>query len=137
MANQSALTIRLFQPADQAATRQLILTGLGEHFGVIDSSRNPDLDDITAAYVLPGHYFAVALVGDRLVGSGALVGEPFGAEPTGRLVRMSVDREHRRQGVGKALVEHLNRRSATARLHPAAGRDEPRLARRDRPLPAL
>ncbi|CAA9269377.1 MAG: hypothetical protein AVDCRST_MAG93-2561, partial [uncultured Chloroflexia bacterium] len=40
------LAIRPFTPADQKAARDLVLDGLGEHFGWIDTSRNPDLDDI-------------------------------------------------------------------------------------------
>ena len=37
------MLIRAFEPRDQAAARQLILAGLGEHFGWIDETCNPDL----------------------------------------------------------------------------------------------
>jgi ribosomal protein S18 acetylase RimI-like enzyme len=96
--------IRPFEAGDQEAARGLILAGLGEHFGWIDEARNPDPDDIAAHYVAPDHAFVVAQLGGELVGTGALVPE---GEGTGRLVRMSVSSEHRRWGIGRALVDHL------------------------------
>ncbi len=98
------LTIRPFEERDQAAARRLVLAGLGDHFGVIDETRNPDLDDILASYVGPGHLFILAERDGELVGTGALVTESVGV---GRLVRMSVDRQRRGQGIGRALVAHL------------------------------
>src|SRR5579883_3043906 len=49
--------IRPFVPPDQQAARVLILRGLGEHFGWIDETCNPDLDDIAATYTGAGHLF--------------------------------------------------------------------------------
>jgi GNAT superfamily N-acetyltransferase len=100
----STITIRDFAPTDQTATRRLVLAGLGDHFGVIDETMNPDLDDITAHYLAPGHRFVLAERDGTLVGAGALIEE---TPDTGRLVRMSVDRTHRGQGIGRALVNHL------------------------------
>ena len=105
--------IRRFAPGDQLAARRLILEGLGERWGWVDETRNPDLDDIAAHYLTPGHYFVVVERDGELIGTGALVAE--GAEgtegadrqATGRIVRMSVAREHRGRGLGRALVEHL------------------------------
>src|SRR3712207_405159 len=99
--------IRPFVPGDQLAARRLILHGLGERWGWIDETRNPDLDDIAAHYVAPGHYFVVVEWGDELIGTGALVAEGAGGAVAGRIVRMSVAREHRGRGLGRALVEHL------------------------------
>jgi ribosomal protein S18 acetylase RimI-like enzyme len=82
----------------------LILRGLGEHFGYIDESLNPDVDDIFANYVSAGHDFVVAVVRGDLVGTAALVHENPG---TGRFARISVDTAYRRQGIGRALVRHL------------------------------
>ncbi|HSH82966.1 MAG TPA: GNAT family N-acetyltransferase [Herpetosiphonaceae bacterium] len=96
--------IRPFTPADQVAARDLVLDGLGEHFGWIDPSRNPDVDDIAAHYLARGHLFVVAHIGETLVGTGALIAVD---EQTGRLVRMSVHRRWRRRGLGRALVAHL------------------------------
>ncbi len=98
------IIIRPFEPQDQAVARQLILTGLGEHFGWIDETCNPDLDDIAANYVELGHVFLVAEIGDELVGTGGLIAE---REDVGCIVRMSVSRMHRREGIGRALVAHL------------------------------
>src|SRR5215469_12477663 len=68
--------IRPFVPGDQDAARRLILAGLGEHFGFIDPSYNPDLDDIQANYVAGGHVFVVAELDGALVGTaGLLVGK--------------------------------------------------------------
>jgi ribosomal protein S18 acetylase RimI-like enzyme len=98
------LTIRSFAPADQTAARRLILNGLGDHFGTIDETMNPDLDDIEAHYLRPGHRFVLAERDGELVGAGALIAEGPGV---GRLVRMSVAAQHRGRGIGRALVRHL------------------------------
>jgi len=99
-----ALLIRSFEPRDQDGVRWLILTGLGERFGWIDETCNPDLDDIAANYVESGHIFVVVEVDGELVGAGALITED---NDRGRIVRMSVKRTHRRRGIGHALVTHL------------------------------
>ena len=98
------MLIRSFEPRDQDAARQLILAGLGEHFGWIDETRNPDLDNITANYIERGHTFVIAETNDELIGTGALITE---SEDTGRITRMSVSRMYRRKGIGCALVTHL------------------------------
>ncbi len=102
--SDSTVTIRPFTQADQGPVRRLILTGLGEHFGFVDESRNPDLDDVAASYLAPGHAFVVAELAGELVGTRALLEEAPGV---GRLVRMSVDPAHRRRGIGRSLVAHL------------------------------
>jgi ribosomal protein S18 acetylase RimI-like enzyme len=98
------LVIRPFAAADQEAARRLILAGLGEHFGTIDESLNPDLTDIAATYLAAGHPFVVACLAGELVGTGAL---RFVGEQAGELVRISVSRDHRRQGIAQAVVAHL------------------------------
>lgn len=96
--------IRPFTPPDQAATRQLILEGLGSHFGFIDETMNPDLDDIWQHYVVPGNIFVIAEIEGQIVGTGGLIEE---AKGIGRLVRMSVSAHHQRRGIGRMLVQHL------------------------------
>jgi GNAT superfamily N-acetyltransferase len=96
--------IGLFTPEDQQAARALILAGLGEHFGWIDERRNPDLDDIAASYAPPRCTFLVAESAGKLVGTAAL---RHVDECTGELVRVSVQREWRGQGVGRLLVARL------------------------------
>jgi ribosomal protein S18 acetylase RimI-like enzyme len=96
--------IRPFRPADQAEARVLILDGLAEHFGWADPTANPDIDDIAASYLDRGHLFIVAEADSALIGSAGLVIEEGGS---GRVVRVSVARACRRQGLARALVAHL------------------------------
>src|SRR4051794_34810814 len=101
------LLIRPFAPADQAAARALIVAGLGEHFGAIDETLNPDLDDIAAGYpAATGTVFLVAERAGALVGTAALTTEDLD-DPEGWIVRVAVDPAQRRQGIAAALVAHL------------------------------
>lgn len=106
--------IRPFQPADQAEARALILAGLGEHFGFIDETLNPDLDDIDAHYIRRGDEFFVAEFDGRIAGTVGLILE---SADVARIVRMSVDAGCRRSGLASALVaackEAARRRGAT------------------------
>lgn len=97
--------IRPFQPADQQAVRDLILAGLGEHWGFIDPALNPDLDDIAAHY--DRAVFLVAERAGEVIGTGALVHE---AAEVGRIVRMSVRADMRRLGLGSLILRELCRR---------------------------
>jgi GNAT superfamily N-acetyltransferase len=96
--------IRPFVAADQEAARRHILNGLGEHFGFIDETRNPDIDDILGHYISSGQAFIIAEMDGVVVGTGALISE---AAQIGRIVRMSVGREMRRQGIARALMARL------------------------------
>jgi putative acetyltransferase len=96
------LTFAAFTPQDQSEARELILRGLGEHWGWIDPSRNPDLEDIAFSYSQA--WFIVVRCGGVLVGTGALV--PRSPEEA-EIVRMSVDQELRRQGVGRQILDRL------------------------------
>lgn len=82
--------------------RRLVLEGLGEHFGFIDETMNPDLDDIAASFG-PG-VFLVALDGGEIVGTGGLL--PAG-DSRASIVRMSTRASHRRRGVGGAVLSSL------------------------------
>jgi ribosomal protein S18 acetylase RimI-like enzyme len=99
-----ALRLRPFVPVDQFAVRTLILTGLGEHFGFIDETLNPDIDDIATTYLAAGDTFVVVERAGTLIGTGALHVE---SPEAGSLVRMSVASEARRGGIGRAIVAHL------------------------------
>src|SRR5258708_33770867 len=99
-----ALSIRPFAPRGQVAGRALILAGLGNHFGFVDETRNPALDAIAGTYLARGHVFVVGELAGAVVATGALVDEDA---RTGRLVRMSVARAHRRAGMGRLMVAHL------------------------------
>ena len=96
------MELRPFRPTDQPAAKALILAGLVEHWGWLDPTMNPDLDDIAASYA-----DGVCLVGsesERLVATGVLLPE---GEKTGRIVRMSVDMRERRKGYGRVLLHAL------------------------------
>jgi ribosomal protein S18 acetylase RimI-like enzyme len=96
-----AITVRRFSSSDQAECRRVILNGLAEHFGFIDESRNPDLDDIQTSYLGAGDDFYVAESDGQIVGTVGLLFEPGRA----RIIRMSVAGSHRRQGVATALLK--------------------------------
>ncbi len=101
---QASPLIRPFCPDDQASAKSLLLAGLGEHFGFIDHTLNPDLDDIVSSYLDVGCTFLVAEDDHRLVGTGALIPEGAG---DGRIVRMSVCPAHRQRGIGRMLLGRL------------------------------
>ena len=106
------MPVRLFEARDQEAARSAVLEGLRDHFGFIDETLNPDLDDIEASYLSSGQLFLVAEQGGGLVGTAGLLFETPGAA---RIVRMSVAREHRRRGIAtellRALIEEARLRS--------------------------
>ena len=94
-------TVRAFRASDQAAARTLIEDGLGEHFGFIDPDANADLIDIAATYAKPRAAFFVAEVDGMIVGTTGVLVE----RGTVRMVRVGVDRKHRRSGVASALLK--------------------------------
>jgi putative acetyltransferase len=100
--NIGEILIEPFQPEDQAAVKALVLAGLVEHWGRLDASKNPDLDDIASSYA--SGTFLIARLAGQVIGSGALV--PI-SESTGQIVRMSVAASHRRLGTGSLILENL------------------------------
>ncbi len=109
MPNPAPLTLRPFTPGDQAACKALVLVGLQEHWGTLDPSLNPDLNDIAASFA--GGLFLTAWLGDRLVGTGGYL--PTGAD-TIQISRMSVDRSLRRQGIGRQILAGLLQHARSA-----------------------
>ena len=102
----SAFVLRPFEPPDQPACKYLILTGLVEHWGFLDADLNPDLNDIAAAYA--DGLFLTAWREGELAGTGALL--PAG-EGCFEVVRMSVARRWRRQGLGQLILTSLEERA--------------------------
>jgi GNAT superfamily N-acetyltransferase len=96
------ITIRPFQSGNQAEAKKLILAGLAEHWGTLDPSKNPDLDNISLNYA--DGLFLVALENNKIIGTGALV--PKSAN-TAEIVRMSVAANARRHGLGKRILREL------------------------------
>jgi GNAT superfamily N-acetyltransferase len=104
------ITLHDFQPADQPAARQLILAGLAEHWGSLDPTKNPDLEDIAATYSQA--VFLVARCQDQIIATGALVPRP---DNVGEVVRMSVARHWRRHGIGRMILQALVERARQLR----------------------
>ena len=102
MLNFDSLMLRPFQPGDQEACKALVLSGLVDHWGVLDPTKNPDLNDIARSYARAT--FLVAWQGERVVGSGALVPRGGGSA---EVVRMSVAKDLRRSGIGKLILTRL------------------------------
>jgi len=98
------LRIARFTGRDQTEARDLVLAGLAEHWGEIDPSLNPDLDDIAAAY--RDGAFLIGRSGARLVATGALVRR---SPDVAELVRMSVVDDLRRSRVGSRMFDYLRR----------------------------
>ena len=107
-----SLVITTFALPDQDEAKALILRGLEEHFGQLDLSLNPDLNDIARHYA--AGIFLVAWVDGRLVGTGALIPERPGI---GRIVRMSVAQERRRMGIASQLLQALLAHAREQGLH--------------------
>lgn len=94
--------IRPFRSGDQSAAKALILDGLRERWGTIDPARNPDLDDLAAAFA--GGAFLVAERGGRLIGTGGWTPVSGGEA---EIRRMWVARDLRRSGIGGAILRRL------------------------------
>ena len=103
------IVIRPFRPQDQAAAHRLIVTGLATHFGFLDPTANPDLDNIGSTYA--DGTFLLAWQGDEVIGAGALVHEEKGIA---RIVRMSVARSLQRRGLGTLILRRLLAEARTA-----------------------
>jgi len=101
-----SLEFRPFQPEDQDEVKNLILSGLVDHWGKLDPTKNPDLNNIAHSYA--DAIFLVARLDGRIVGTGALVPRAGG---TAEIVRMSVASDLRRMGIGKRILLELIHRA--------------------------
>ena len=91
-----------FQPENQAEVKNLVLTGLTEHWCTLDPSKNPDLNDIGLTYA--NAVFLVAWQDKKIIGTGALVPR---SNDTAEIVRMSVATSMRRNGIGGMILQRL------------------------------
>ena len=78
-----------------------MLDGIAERWGTVDTSLNPDLDDIETSY--DGDGVLVALDGALVVGTGVLMLRA----PEAEVVRMAVWRDYRRRGIATRLLSEL------------------------------
>ena len=84
--------------------RKLIYEGLSERFGVIDTTLNPDLQNIVENYIKKDNIFIVGLYKGNIICTGALIKEN---DQTGRIVRMYVKKDFRRMGIARHIVKIL------------------------------
>ncbi len=101
--------VRPFLPSDQIPAQRLVLAGLEEHWGALDPTLNSDLNDIALSYA--DGLFLVGVDGERLVATGAYL--PLDGR-TCQIVRMSVSRELRGQGLGQQMLAELLSRARAA-----------------------
>jgi len=101
--SEPAFTIRSFTPGDSDPCRCLYTDGLisGKN---ADNDTGLDIDDIHSAYIkVEGNHFWVACAGDA--GVVGMIGVML-SEGTGEIRRLRVREDHRRRGIGSALLEH-------------------------------
>lgn len=97
-----SVIVRDFEPRDQMVVRELILAGMRERWGdEFDPDANKDTDDLAATYVAHGGEVVVVEVNGSVAGTVTVMPEHDGAA---RVLRLSVDRNHRRNGLGRMLI---------------------------------
>jgi len=109
MNDEPVIRLRRFDPTDQEDAKALILAGLADHWGELDPTLNPDLNNIAESY--ENAIFIVASQNDRIVGTGALV--PRSAAKA-VIMRMSVASDLRRAGIGTQILDRLCEESKIA-----------------------
>jgi len=85
----------------QKQAKELILQGIEEYVGKLEPGFNKDIDNIEESF--KGHVFLVVLEKDKIIGTGGLL---LGGEES-QIVRVSVKKEYRKQGLGKRIVDEL------------------------------
>jgi ribosomal protein S18 acetylase RimI-like enzyme len=95
--------VRGFRPADLPACRKLYVEGLigGK---LAENDTGMDIDDIEWAYMKPpgNHFWVAENAAGEVVG---MVGVQAHEEDCGEIRRLRVRSDHRRKGIGSALVE--------------------------------
>jgi ribosomal protein S18 acetylase RimI-like enzyme len=95
--------VREFQPRDLPACRKLYVEGLigGK---LAENDTGMDIDDIEWAYLKPpgNHFWVAESAAGEVVG---MVGVQAPDEDCGEIRRLRVRSDHRRKGIGSALVE--------------------------------
>lgn len=103
------ITIQPFQPRQQQAARQVVLTvcqelwGASEEF-VLQHDPLSDFDDIENYYFNQNGVFFVLLDGERVVGTGGI---RHWRENICELKRLWFLKDYRGQGLGRLMAQHL------------------------------
>lgn len=93
----------LIKENEKKAT-EIIEDGLKEYFEMYDSSYNPDLENLYDYYINSGNVFLVGIENGNIISTGGLIEEN---SKTGRIVRMSVKKEYRRNGFASKMLKVL------------------------------
>ena len=88
--------------------KNVILSGFLERFGFIDHTLNPDIHDITLEYDGTQHHFFVGKEMDEIICTGAVRKE---SDHTYQIVRMSVLASYRKRGLGRIMLQHLEKKA--------------------------
>lgn len=94
--------INHFDSKYQEQVKSLILSGLEEHWGTLNPNFNSDLNEIANHY--KQDIFLIALFGEKIIATGAAL---LISSSTAKIVRMSVRKKYRRNGIGKAILDAL------------------------------
>ena len=112
MGSDAAVRITPFEPRYQQEARCLVLEGLAQRWGKLDNGLNRDLDSIAESYA--GGHFLLALRGQQVIGTGALLPESPGVM---RIVRMSTHLPLRGRGIGTKVLAELIRLARRQECH--------------------
>ncbi|MGG3507730.1 GNAT family N-acetyltransferase [Paenibacillus lautus] len=102
------LVIEEVSKETQEHAKHIVLDGLKERYGSLDKSLNQDLNEIVLNYNSRGNPFLVGRINTKVVCTGALIREDV---DTGRIVRMSVQKEFRRHGIAQKMLKEIERRA--------------------------
>lgn len=95
--------VRSFQACDQVACRTLYVEGLlgGK---LANNDTGSDVDDVASAYMnaAGSHFWVAEAPGGEVVG---MIGVQFHEPGVGEIRRLRVATDHRRRGIGSALME--------------------------------
>lgn len=96
-----SIAIEKFNSRYQEQARKLILEGIAGYIGELDPRFNRDLDDIDTSF--KSDLFLVALDDEVVIGTGGVIYN----DDTPQIVRMSVRKKYRKQGIGKRILDEL------------------------------
>jgi GNAT superfamily N-acetyltransferase len=99
---ETTLVFEDFTRRDQEEVRALILAGLEDNWGSLDDSLNPDLDDLAGRF---GHGRTIVTRDNQgIAATGTVLPRDDGSA---EVVRMSVRRDRRGEGIGRAVLTEL------------------------------
>lgn len=99
------MKVRIFHKKYQTEAQRVILDGLKEYFGFIDTSLNPDVYDIYQYYLVNGGVFVVGIQDGKVIATGGL--KKTKEIRIAEMVRISVDKQYRRKGYAKEIINKL------------------------------